>query len=106
MNLQRYFVELTYPRGTRQPAYFIEVEAVTKAEARLLAETQASREGWKGPTLKHTCRLVRTEISDSPAAQPLAEALGLPPETRLVDTPICSAMTLKGGRRSLEILHD
>lgn len=33
--------------------------------------------------------------------QSLCDALGLPPETRLIDTPICSAMTIKRGRRWL-----
>lgn len=35
--------------------------------------------------------------------QTLPEALGLPPETRLIDTPICSAMTIRGARRYLSI---
>ena len=35
--------------------------------------------------------------------QSLFAALGLPPETRLVDTPIRSAMTIKAGRRWVEV---
>ena len=35
--------------------------------------------------------------------QTLLEALGLPPEMRLVDTPICSAMTIRNGCRYLSI---
>ena len=35
--------------------------------------------------------------------QTLLEALGLPPEMRLVDTPICSAMTTRNGCRYLSI---
>lgn len=33
----------------------------------------------------------------------LPRALGLPPETRLVDTPIRSAMTIRRGRRVVEV---
>lgn len=35
----------------------------------------------------------------------LAQRLGLPRETRLIDTPICSAMTIKSGRRYVEVRH-
>lgn len=35
----------------------------------------------------------------------LAQRLGLPRETRLIDTPICSAMTIKSGRRYLKVRH-
>lgn len=35
--------------------------------------------------------------------QSLPEALGLPPETRLIDTPICSPMTMRGGRRYVSV---
>lgn len=35
--------------------------------------------------------------------QSLAEAMGLPPETRLVDAGLCSATTIKGGRRWVQI---
>jgi len=35
--------------------------------------------------------------------QSLFAALALPPETRMVDTPIRSAMTIKAGRRWVEV---
>lgn len=35
--------------------------------------------------------------------QSLADALGLPLETRFIDTPIRSLLTIKGGRRYLEV---
>lgn len=35
--------------------------------------------------------------------QSLPDALGLSPDTRLVDTPIRGAMTIRGGRRVLEV---
>jgi len=35
--------------------------------------------------------------------QSLPEALGLPRETRFIDTPIRSLMTIKAGRRFLEV---
>ena len=41
----------------------------------------------------------------SAPGQSLCEALGLPPETRLIDSGICSAMTIKRGRRVLEVRH-
>jgi hypothetical protein len=41
----------------------------------------------------------------SQPGQSLPEALGLPPETRLVDTGICSPMTIKRGRRIVEVRH-
>ena len=41
----------------------------------------------------------------SAPGQSLCEALGLPPETRLIDSGICSAMTIKRGRRVVEVRH-
>ena len=35
--------------------------------------------------------------------QSLPEAMGLPPETRLVDIGLCSATTIRGGRRWVQI---
>lgn len=35
--------------------------------------------------------------------QSLCDAMRLPPETRLIDSGICSAMTMKRGRRALEV---
>lgn len=35
--------------------------------------------------------------------QSLPDALGLSPDTRLVDTPIRGAMTIRGGRRVVEV---
>lgn len=35
--------------------------------------------------------------------QSLPDALGLPPETRFVDSGICSPMTIKRGRKALEV---
>ncbi|WP_434456539.1 hypothetical protein JQR85_13700 [Stutzerimonas urumqiensis] len=34
--------------------------------------------------------------------QSLTDALGLPPETRFVDSGICSPMTIRRGRRAVE----
>lgn len=41
----------------------------------------------------------------SAPGQSLCEALGLPPETRLIDSGISSPMTIKRGRRVLEVRH-
>lgn len=35
--------------------------------------------------------------------QSLSEAMGLPPETRLVDAGLCSATTIKAGRRWVQV---
>lgn len=35
--------------------------------------------------------------------QSLADAMGLPPETRLVDIGFCSATTIRGGRRWVQV---
>ncbi|MHB0820097.1 hypothetical protein ACYCFK_17705 [Stutzerimonas stutzeri] len=45
--------------------------------------------------LRHSILLRRGES--------LPDRLGLPPETRFVDSPIRSLMTIKGGRRALEV---
>jgi hypothetical protein len=37
--------------------------------------------------------------------QSLCDALGLPPDTRLANTGIRSAMTIKRGRRIVEVRH-
>lgn len=58
MKKHLYFVELTYPKASKLPVYFVEVEAVTQAEALLSAEAQARREGWRATPLKRTCRVV------------------------------------------------
>ena len=60
-NLKRYFVQLTYPKATRQPVYCTELTATTEAEAVLQAETDARCDGWTGSSLKWTCRLVAKE---------------------------------------------
>lgn len=62
MKKHLYFVELTYPKASKLPVYFAEVEAVTQAEALLSAEAQARREGWKATPLKRTCRIVSREV--------------------------------------------
>lgn len=62
MKKKLYFVELTYPKASKLPVYFCEVEVVTQAEAVLAAEMQAKREGWKATPLKRTCRAVRKEV--------------------------------------------
>ena len=41
----------------------------------------------------------------SAPGQSLCEALGLPPDTRLIDSGISSPMTIKRGRRVLEVRH-
>lgn len=41
----------------------------------------------------------------SAPGQSLCKALGLPPETRLIDSGISSPMTIKRGRRVLEVRH-
>lgn len=35
--------------------------------------------------------------------QPLPEALGLPPETRLIDCGLRGALTIRNGRRYIEV---
>lgn len=62
MKKHLYFVELTYPKASRLPVYFVEVDAVTQAEAVMLANQQAEREGWKATPLRRTCRIVSREV--------------------------------------------
>jgi len=38
--------------------------------------------------------------------QSLADAMGLPPETRLIDTGLCSATTIRGGRRWVQVQYE
>lgn len=59
--MNRYFVELTYPKAARLPLYAAEVDAQTQTEAVFIAETQARRDGWKVAPLKRACRLVKAE---------------------------------------------
>lgn len=47
----------------------------------------------------------RRHTVKSMPGQSLPDALGLPPETLMINTPICSAMTIKRGRRVLEVMH-
>lgn len=58
-----YFVELTYPKASRQPVYCAELEAVTQTEALMSAEAMARRDGWKGAPLKRSCRQVSNEVT-------------------------------------------
>ena len=38
--------------------------------------------------------------------QSLADAMGLPPETRLIDIGLCSATTIRGGRRWVQVQYE
>lgn len=44
----KYDVVLKYQKATRQPAYGIRVEAISKAAAIIIATDRAAKEGWKG----------------------------------------------------------
>lgn len=48
--------------------------------------------------LKYACYTVLTAPGQS-----LANALRLPPDTRLIDSGICSPMTVKRGRKRIQV---
>lgn len=51
----------------------------------------------QGQTVQRHCTVLTAP------QQSLAEAMGLPPETRLIDIGLCSATTIKGGRRWVKV---
>lgn len=56
-----YAVTLGYPRASRQDEYRDTVEAVTQAEAKLIAAGRAKQQGWKGAPIKQQAVIVRGE---------------------------------------------
>lgn len=54
-----YDVTLTYLRSSKQPQYVERVEAITQAEAKIKAEGNAKRDGWKGRPVDTKAVIVR-----------------------------------------------
>ena len=50
--MNKYTVDLTYPRGTRQPVYSITLDAESQSQAIASAQLAARQEGWKGQPIK------------------------------------------------------
>jgi len=50
--MNRYTVDLTYPRGLRQPVYSIDLHAESQSLAIESAKLSARQEGWKGEPIK------------------------------------------------------
>jgi hypothetical protein len=50
--MNKYNVDLTYPRGSRQPIYSLTLDAVSQTQAIESAKMAARQEGWKGEPIK------------------------------------------------------
>lgn len=57
--MQRYDIQLTWPKASRQAAYSEVIIAQTKAEALLYALRNARQEGWTGTPIKQEARIAR-----------------------------------------------
>jgi hypothetical protein len=52
MVMNKYNVDLTFPRGSRQPIYSLTLDAVSQSQAIESAKMAARQEGWKGEPIK------------------------------------------------------
>lgn len=50
--MNKYQVTLKYPKVSRLPIYLETVDAATQSEAKLIATTNANKQGWKAKPMK------------------------------------------------------
>lgn len=61
--MNEYIVELKFPRVSRLPIYSVEVDALTRGEAELIARGIAVKDGFKVAPLKVTVTLKSKEAA-------------------------------------------
>lgn len=61
--MNRYFVQLTWPKATGHPAYCHELEAASKGEAIRITEEQARRDGFAGTPKQRIAREIAKEVA-------------------------------------------
>jgi len=59
--MQKYKVNLTYPRGLRQPVYSIDLHAESQSLAIESAKLAARQEGWKGEPIKAKAEPIKAQ---------------------------------------------
>lgn len=61
--MNRYFVQLIWPKATGNPTYCAELDAESKDEAKQLAEEMARRDGFAGAPKQRIAREIAKEVA-------------------------------------------
>ncbi len=61
--MNTYTVTLDYKKSSRQAQYCEDIDAVTQAEAKMLATMRARNAGWKGSPIKAVAVIQRSEVA-------------------------------------------